>query len=82
MDGWRGDSEQMEALMDCSDIKLESEAGPLVRMQERQQLCTPRHSPISTLPLYWHDWLFAKAEHRMSSVHTPHLYIHNNSLCP
>lgn len=33
-DGWQGDSEQMEALMDCSNIKCEGGAGPLVRMQE------------------------------------------------
>lgn len=44
MDGWHGDSEQMEALMDCSNIKVESEAGPLVRMQKILQLCTPSHS--------------------------------------
>lgn len=58
MDGWQGDSEQMEALMDCSDIKRESIAGLSVRMQETQQLCMPRHSFISTL-----GWHYAKAEH-------------------
>lgn len=30
--------------MDCSNIKVESEAGPLVRMQEILQLCMPSHS--------------------------------------
>lgn len=29
MDGWQSDSEQMEALMDCIDIKREKGAGAL-----------------------------------------------------
>lgn len=29
MDGWQGDSQQMEALMDCIHIKSEREAGAL-----------------------------------------------------
>jgi len=67
MDGWRGDSEQMEALMDCSYIKCERGAGPSVSMQERQRRRAPRHSPIPTLPLYWHDCLSAVAREKQSA---------------
>lgn len=77
MDGWQGDSEQMGALMDCSYIKRESDAGLSTRMQETQQLCTPRHSFISTL-----HWCCAKAEYWMSTIQTAHMYIHNVFLCP
>lgn len=40
-DAWTcGVGEQMEALMDCSDIQLECDAGLLVSMQGMQQSAT------------------------------------------